>query len=192
MDNHDSSPKSPVFDLEKLRLSQDFSAELGVKKILTTVPVRKPNKHEFVRVHPSPDYYIETALLELKEERETYLIAPELRAEIPGELVPKRLFTAVNRQGVVMLWPIRMPGEDGRLDNWNLSATDAAERAVSNWIRVTSNLSLGAYEIFQASGDLAPPKWPEVSLLELLEIAFRQRYIDDPNHVVLRRLRGEI
>jgi hypothetical protein len=32
------------FDPESLRLSQDFSAALGVKKALLTVPVRKPAK----------------------------------------------------------------------------------------------------------------------------------------------------
>ena len=31
-------------DLEALRLSQDFSATLGVKKALLTVPVRKPDR----------------------------------------------------------------------------------------------------------------------------------------------------
>ena len=32
------------FDLESLRVSQDFVKDTGVKKLLTTVPVRKPNK----------------------------------------------------------------------------------------------------------------------------------------------------
>ena len=31
------------FDLESLRVSQDFVKDSGVKKLLTTVPVRKPN-----------------------------------------------------------------------------------------------------------------------------------------------------
>src|SRR5262245_28394028 len=44
------------FDPVALRLSQDFTAGLGVKKALLTVPVRKPDKSWFVRVHPSEDY----------------------------------------------------------------------------------------------------------------------------------------
>ena len=39
------------FNIEELRLSQDFKANLGVKKALVTVPVHKPNKQDFVRVH---------------------------------------------------------------------------------------------------------------------------------------------
>lgn len=36
------SQADPFADLGKLRLSQDFAATVGVKKLLTTVPVRKP------------------------------------------------------------------------------------------------------------------------------------------------------
>ena len=41
-----------TLDFNALRLSQDYTQAAGVEKLLTTVPVRKPNKTEFVRVHP--------------------------------------------------------------------------------------------------------------------------------------------
>ena len=40
-----------TFDPGALRLTQDF-ATLGVKKALTTVPVRKANRQDFIRVRP--------------------------------------------------------------------------------------------------------------------------------------------
>ena len=64
-----------------------------MKKALLAVPVRKPNKQEFVRVHPDEAYRLETAVLELKEERETYLVERALWDELAGEIVPKVLFT---------------------------------------------------------------------------------------------------
>src|SRR5262245_26456009 len=108
------------FDPAALRLSQDFAADLGVKKALLTVPVRKPDKAWFIRVHPSEESRLVTAVVELKEERETYLVAPALWPELAGEATfsPRALFTAVNRQGVVFLWPVRLPGPDGKLDDW--------------------------------------------------------------------------
>ncbi len=51
-------------------------------------------------------------------------------------------------------------------------------------------MSLGAYEIFEAASDLPDPEWPEVTFQEVLEIAFRDRFIKDFDHPVLRRLRG--
>ena len=113
----DSTASDPFSDLSKLRLSQDFASTIGVKKALLTVPVRKPTRQQFIRVHPDEGYRLETAVLELKEEGETYLVDKPLWPELPGELVPKVLFTTIDRQNNVFLWPIRLPGEDGRLDS---------------------------------------------------------------------------
>ena len=180
------------FDPSRLRLSQNFSETVGVKKALITVPVRKPTRQEFVRVHPSEEYRLETAVLELKEERETYLVDPSLWTELPGELIPKVLFTTMNRQGVLTLWPVRMPGEDGRLDEWNASALQAAEMAQKGWMRVAANMSLGAYEVYQATGDIPSPDWPEMDFGGILKVAFKGHYITEEDHPVIRRLRGEI
>ncbi len=71
------------FDPASLAISGDMAAELGVKKLLVSVPVRKPNRQEFFRCDPRSDYQINTAVLELKDEREVYLVTPEMRAAIP-------------------------------------------------------------------------------------------------------------
>lgn len=180
------------FDPSRLRLSQDFASTIGVKKALLTVPVRKPDRQWFVRAHPDPAWRLETAILEIKEERESYLVEPALWPELPGELVPKVLVTAINRQGVVFLWPVRLPGEDGRHDEWNRSALEAADLATQGWVRVAANLHLGAYEVFQASADLPDPDWPEVGFQRVLEVAFKDRFIRALDHPVVRRLRGAL
>ncbi len=180
------------FDPEALRISQDFAALANVKPILATVPVRKPGRQDYFRVHSSEDYQLTTALLELKEERETYLIAPDLRHELFGELAPVKIFTAINRQGVVFLWPCRLPDETGRINPWHESALEAAERAKAKWTRVAADMSLGAYRIWEASGDLPDPEWPEQSLRDLLKIGFKGHYIDAVDHAVVKRLRGEV
>ena len=129
-------------------------------------------------------------MLELKEERETYLVDPALWGELAAEIVPKVVFTSINRQGVVSLWPIRLPDTNGRLDDWNQSALDAATLAMNEWVRITANMSLGAYEVFTAPPGIPEPTWPEYSFTQLLNIAFRGRFIQDLDHPVLRRLRG--
>jgi len=181
----------PFADLSKLRLSQDFAASIGVRKALLTVPVRKPTRQEFVRVHPDESYRLQTAVLELKDDRETFLVAPELWGELPGELKPVVLFTAINRQGVVFLWAVKLPGEDGRQDEWSRSALKAATMAQARWVRMAANMSLGAYEVSEALGELPDPDWPSQSFGELLRIAFKVRFIDRPDHPVIQRLRGE-
>jgi hypothetical protein len=98
--------------------------------------------------------------------------------------------TVVTRQGVVSLWPLRLPDDGKRLDAWSTSAMDAAERAKTRWVRMAANMNLGAYEIAVATGDLGDPSWPEESFEQLVNIAFRDRYITDPDDPVLLRLRG--
>jgi len=101
------------------------------------------------------------------------------------------LFTTINRQGVLTLWPVRLPSEDGRHDEWNRSALEAAEMAQKRWIRVAANMGLGAYEVYEAVGNLPEPEWPNVGFQEVLRIGFKDRYIADLNHPVICRLQGE-
>ena len=80
-----AKPEADPFDLDSLRLSQDFASAVGVKPLITTVPVKKPSKEWFVRTHPDPAYRLQTAVLELKEDRETYLVSPALWPELADE-----------------------------------------------------------------------------------------------------------
>jgi hypothetical protein len=178
-------------DLGALRLSQDFGQSLGVKKALLTIPVRKPAKEWFIRT--SPNLRIETCVLELKEDRETYLVAPALWRELASESTfgPRALYAAMNRQGVLFVWPIRLPGPDGKIDDWNRSALDAASMAETQWIRVASNMALCAYDVFTASAEWPEPDWPDLLLGEILRIAFKGRVIESLDHPTLKRLRGE-
>jgi hypothetical protein len=177
--------------LANLRLSQNFQAAIGVTKRLTTVPVRRAGPQDFFRVHPSPEYALQTMLLEFKDDNEVYLVDPSLWHVLAGELVPKVLYVTVSRQGVVRLWPIRLPDEEGKLDDWNRSALEAAEIGKTHWIRLRANRSLGAYEVFEAQGDIADPEWPDLTLQQIVEIAFKGRFITSWDHPALRRLRGE-
>lgn len=177
-----------TLDLNALRLSQDYAQAAGVEKLLTTVPVRKPNKTEFVRVHP--DMHFETMLLDLKEDKESYLVSPNLLTEVSGIAVPVSLRLAINRAAVLFLWPLRLPGEDGRRNVWHDSAGEAADLAVGRWVSIRANMYLGAYDIYRGAESLSEPQWPDKSLEDILNVAFRSRFIDDPEHPVIKRLQG--
>jgi hypothetical protein len=182
------------FDPERLRLSPDLSASLGVKKALLTIPVRKPAREWFFRVHPESRYQLPTAMIELKEAGELYLVSPELWEDLASEscLAPRMLFTAMNRQSVLFLWPIRLPGATGRMDSWSKSALEAAELARTTWVRVQPDQGLGAYAVSYAEHVPAVPDWPALPLGALLKIAFKERLIETYDHPVLRQLRGEV
>jgi hypothetical protein len=189
-DTHVAPPPDP-FDVNALRLDQSFVESAGVKKLLTTVPVRKPHGQDFTRVHPGPDYRAQFALIEVRDDREVYLLTPDVARQLPGEYSLATLYTAINRQGVVHLWPVKLPPPDGRIIEWHRSAAEAAELAMTKWVRVRANMALGAYEMFESQGAIPEPEWPTLSFSELLRIGFRERYVGSLDHALIKRLCGD-
>jgi hypothetical protein len=184
-------PPNP-FDPARLRLSQDFAAHVGVKKLLTTVPCRKPNRHEFVRVRAGEDWRLTTAIYTDKANRdEAYVVDPSLHSELAAELYPACLFSSITRQGDFFLWPCRLPGTDGRSSDWHSSALVAAQAAETQWVRVVANMGAGYYDVHVATGNLSEPEWPDLKFAEILRLAFKSRFIESLDHPVLKALRGE-
>lgn len=181
------------FDLDSLRLKQDFNETLGVQKMLTHVPVRKPNKTDFFRVQPDEEYRMEIGIVELKDTRETYLVTPAMMSE-PGVhelVVPARLVTCVTRQNVVFLWPLKLE-KDGKLNPWHESALDAAQLAEDSWIRIAADMHLGAYQTFMATAELPEPEWPEHTYSELVRLGFKGLIVDSPDHPLIKQLTGAV
>jgi hypothetical protein len=178
------------YDPAKLRVSQDYLATANVKRLLTTVPVRRPGSQEFVRTHSSPAYRDLLAFLELRDDRETFLVNLAAVPELQSECFIATLHTAITRVGVVFLWPVRVPAVDGRTNNWHASAAEAAAHAMKSWVKMKANMALGAYEISLAENQVPEPEWPELSFVELYKIAFRDRLINTPDHPAIKRLRG--
>ena len=67
-----TQPAPDPFDLASLRLNPSFLETAGVKKLLTTVPARRPSPQDFVRVHPAPEYRENFAMIDLKDDREDF------------------------------------------------------------------------------------------------------------------------
>ena len=176
--------------IESLRLRQDFDSKITAKKAIMTVPARKPDKKWFVRVNGDENWQMQAALLE--EGRDTYIVTPALYPEVSDVAVPSLLYTAITSTGGVFFWPIRLPKEGEASNSWGDSARKAAARAKVRWVRITPNWTFGNYDVLEAQGDFAPPVWPEMGFASLFKIAFANRIIDTRDHLVLKRLRGEI
>lgn len=96
----------PRFDFKAMRLSQSFAGGAS-RKTIVQIPVRKPGPFWWFRVHPDVIYHYETRMFEVKEDGELYMVTPDLQQELGEILVPKVLFPAITRQGVLFLCPSR-------------------------------------------------------------------------------------
>lgn len=172
------------FDPASLALGNDYTAASATRE-LTQVPVRRPNRDQFFRVHPDPAYKLETRVLEF--DREVYLVARPLWAELEDEVQARCLFLYITITGVVGLWPARLSSD---ANAWNDTALQGAKLSMEKWIRLKSNRDAGCYDIFVATGDLPDPEWPDKTFAELLKLAFGDRFIQSMGHDVVRRLLG--
>jgi hypothetical protein len=184
-----ATPADP-FDLEALRLPQNFSDGLGVKKVLVTLAVRKPGPQWFFRTHPT--MRMQAAVIEIKDENETHLVAGTLLDQLVEEVTIKELVLAITRQGNPFIWPLRLPDSTGRLDDWSRSAIEAAKHAEKVWTRMQSNRHAGCYQVSEATGIFPEPVWPDKPLIDLLRVAFKGRFIDSVDHPVIAQLQGRV
>ena len=177
--------------MAKLRISQTYAdAVVGVKKPLLTVPVRKPNKSEFFRVHPN--HFLDCCLVEDKNEREHFFVLPDVAPYLAECVEGGGLRLCVTRQEVAFLWPVKLPREDRRGDTWRKSAAECASMAQGQWLRIVADMPLGAYQPLVATADLGEPKWPQESWSRVFQIATRDRMIEDEHHPMVRRLLGQV
>lgn len=186
-----SQPVDP-FDPAALRINPNTAAgAVGVRRKIVTLKCDKPHKMEFCRVHPDEAFRIDTAVIEDKTNRESYLVAPALWPELPDFITLVRLCVAVNRHGTTFLWPAKLPDPNGRPMDWHTSMLEAQELATKSWVRVQADMSASSYAVFEATGNLPEPEWPDLTMGELLKLAFKTRFIDSIHHPFLQELFGE-
>ncbi len=183
---------SALTDLQALRLPANYGATLGVKKLLTTVPVSKPKKPQFFRTHSADSMTFAAMFLEQKEARESYLVLPNVAQEVSELVRPVMLHAAIDRQNNVFLIPVPLPGEAGTRNPWHESLAQAVELAKLKWLRLTANMHTGSYDVYEAEGALPEPEWPAYGIDALVEVAFRGKIITSLDHPVVQSLLGRV
>ena len=80
----------------------------------------------------------------------------------------------------------------GKINSWHESGHRTMEEAKLCWVRRQADKANGCYVITKAmNAKLPDPKWPTMTLSEIIDRAFDKYYINDIQDPVLQRLRGE-
>jgi hypothetical protein len=178
------------FDPVSYRVTSGFAGVTGTP-VRFVVPVKKPDKEPFIRVHSGEEFQDTVGLIELRTTRELYLVTVNLHADLALEptFCLRRLLTCITAQGAVFFWPLRLPKPDGSFDDWGRSEWDAARYCMEHWGRVGTRD--GSYQVTPAAGAALEPRWDGRTFPELIAVAFRDKVITTWDHDVLRTLRGE-
>ena len=193
--NNAKQLKMPKIDLDRVRARADQSIDLGVTTEYTMIPVRNPRPDEFFMCMADEKYSMDAHILSLKTENEWYMIDPDILPEIQleSQLRVRTLYVCVTMNSTPFVTCIPQPNELGQINSWHESGHRTMAEAKQFWVRRQADRSNGSYIITKAMNVKLPdPKWPTMTLSEIIERAFDKFYIDDVNHPVLQRLRGEM
>lgn len=184
------------FELGKFRRKPGIHFEIRDGRSLNIAAMRKPPSHQYWRGCPNNDYSDVFSLLATDAREDAYLLGVEVADHLHDIGEPackdKRLRLVAFSNDTFAIVPFAVPDETGRLHTWALSAEEIWDASLTQWVRMSSSMPLGRYTYQVARGDLGEPEWPTQSFAELMEMAFRGLIIESLDHIVLRRLRGEV
>jgi hypothetical protein len=183
-----------LLDITKLVLDQQYLGALDVTMKLQ-IRVRKPPKGAFFRVHPQMLTSSAIGLYHDKdgEDDAFHFVVPNMMRELEGHAYPAVLRLAVTVDARAFIWPLRMAGPDGVLNDWWRTGLLAAAEAEKAWISLRPNKKEGRYDILvAASQNRPPPAWPEEPFDELVKAGFGDRIIASADHPIVKRLRGAL
>ena len=195
--NNTTKLKKPKIDLERVRASANRLIDLGVTTEYTMIPVRNPRPDEFFMCMADEKYSMDAHILSLKTENEWYMIDPDILPEIQleSQLRVRTLYVCVTMTVNFAPFVTCIPQHDemGKINPWHESGHRTMEEAKQCWVRRQADKANSGYIITKAmNAKLPDPKWPTMTLSEIIDRAFDKLYIDDINHPVLQRLRGEM
>ena len=182
-------PEELTIDLNKIY------AAGAVKRRISTIPLRTPNKHEFVRTRREDEFWRPAALIEF--ERSIYLIHPEMTLHLDErDFYYAFLCLTISKSGELFFWPLKI-SSSGRANMWNDSALEIARKAKDVWLKIRSRhedgRGSGFYEADVPIAQFDEPIWPNKTLKQLYDIAFKgDRIIDRVDHLVIQKLTGQI
>ena len=184
-----SDDDDDIFD-NLARFAEDHTADLDGPPIRAAYPVRKPKRTEWFRTHPSPDMTIQMVTY-TADDGTMYCVEKAAREAFDEQLVPTQIVICCTHNGEILVWPVKLPSEQGGPTGWFQSAWTASVMARKGWVKMYSDRKQGQYKILEAPNGRRAPEWPEgEDLKSILKKAFKGRVIRNLDHPVARELMG--
>lgn len=180
-----TTPQSKALQLAASLIDTSGTGADATVDELVHIPVDKPNKSQFFRVHPDLHADVNLLRIEGMNGREIYAVVPGMVRTLDNVGL-FTLFLGVHRDGSYFLWPISAISTD----NWSRSARQIAIAAMNQWCRLVPSRATSTYIKRIAPGCLDVPVWPTGKTFEeLLLLAFGDgRIISSPDHPVVKAM----
>jgi hypothetical protein len=188
------SPEGKKINFTLLRLQP--TEQLVAKKDYSIIPIRNPRRHEWFQSRPGDDWKAILAL-HIDAEQVAYAVDPSFHNILIGRGLIKRykVYTLLTYGTEVLFLSLIGLANAGETENsYNRSRTEAYRVAETEWVQIGASKAIGGYEMFRPESAMAEPVWPNppASLDDMLQIAFKGRYIDRADHPILNQIRGKL
>lgn len=188
-----------ALDLSKLKIQPGTAGIIKTAPVLKTIRVKRPDNTAFFRIRAGPEWVADYPIFSAKgTDKEKYLVYPEFQQELieRNSLSIVRFYFGIEwGSNVMFLTDVGIQtNEDGTLNSYHRSRAELYEMGKEKWISISANLDLGAYVATEAKSKIPDPAWPPKpeNIDEAVQIAFKNNVIDNENHPILKKLRGEI
>lgn len=197
--NGEASAVPPGVTYNPLKLSS-LRTKSGVLKGVWTDPSRvpiytRPEVNTWVRTRPDDEYHEYTDIIDLlvatnasnsSDRNPIYAVTEDVLPELERWLKPHRVMVGrTYHDKVLFLWA-RALSTGG--NTWTDSVIVAMDEALTDWISLETDHSLGEYKRHHGSPNWEEPKWPDQTLEDVINLAFRDRTINSLDHPVAKRL----
>jgi hypothetical protein len=181
--------KGDIFD-HLVALGQNIETGIPSDKVLIFLPVRKPKKDEWVRIHRS--IRVRAYVYESAEERSWYLISPEVFETLAEFARIVDLSLAITATDVAFIWPVSVPTER-RPHHAHTESFESAKAAREEWIQTA--WTNGHWAVHRRPKKMPDPIWPKEiptpeSMLRFAANTGSLELIDSKDHPIIQRLLG--
>lgn len=178
-------------DLESLRVPVNYGDGVPIiRKIAAITLTKRPVKGRFFSIHPQRRLERVPVLI-LDGGKEIFFVAPNMRERLCCQDTYRlaNLYFGVRRpDDSPFVWVVPLPKESDRGSDWATSALECAGEALSGkWVKLLTVDGHYDWEIAVANW---VPKWPDLSMQEILRLSFKGRVIDAETHPVVCELEG--
>jgi len=180
-------PVPDPFDLDNLIVEPDY-APVGEREI-SRIKVKRPGDQTWFRTHP--EYEICIMLFEYINDEKIYVVTAPMQPYFQGLGRKHLVYPYISSNGVLALWPVKLPNDSGELHSYPESAHDCARKARKQWIRIESDRHASQYVPVPLKRQKDDLKWPEFSESKWLKLGFKDQLIDSLDHPIVQELELE-
>lgn len=143
--------------------------------------------NEFFKVCPD-ESLVFTGHVVTDSKGEQYLATKDVAHQLASDAKNRMLVPIVLASGEFMLLSVAAPNQSNRNNSWVRSGQEAVHKGMHKYIRVTR--AGEAFRVIESQKPYSEVEWLDMSLEEMIELAFGDRLIKDMEHDVVVELLG--